>query len=149
MARLRFHMKNEGATGSRKLSLYPPLVDVNLHEIRVVLHSWRRPMLLPCWAPAPLEISGPRLLSMVKLAPRQFHLQHPYCVYVIYDSHLLKQLAVYCLYPAVCASIFSRASAFLRSLQSCRLHCLLNELEARFLPNSIVFGLSILALWHC
>jgi hypothetical protein len=37
------------------------------------------------------------------------------------------------------------APASLRSLQSRRLHYFLNELEARFLPNSIVFGLSILA----
>ena len=109
----------------------------------------------PCFplvgAPAPLlrpaiyQISRPHLPSLIKLTPHQFNLPEPlmYACHIKFSSHK----AISRLLPLsrrLCVNL-QPASASLRSLQSCRLRYFLNEFEARFLPNSIVFGLSILA----
>ena len=105
----------------------------------------------PCWAPAPLprptihQISRLHLLSLIKTGSPSVQPSAPLmcACHIKFSSHK----AISRLLPlsrCLCVNL-QPASASLRSLQSCRLHCVLNELEARFLLNFIVFGLSIFA----
>jgi hypothetical protein len=62
------------------------------------------------------SILGLRFLDMVKLASLRLNLlSHPHYLCDISHSHLLKQSAVFCLYPFAAASIQGSASVSFRS----------------------------------